>query len=217
MFSYQSAWPFLPCRVILIVPLFTHQTSGDVGTEKKKIDDFLIEDPWMETLRELSNASSANAVSCSPFPVFLVFLLLSIAVLLVFLFLSSYHLPLKILPQHPPCSYSSSSPTPPPSFILSFLSSSVISPSSIIGALQRGLCFLRGFLRARQHNGLLLRSQQVHSQTHARSLSRYWNEHLPFVLLKPEILTNAVRIAIARYSISRTLQNQSRMMGIDLF
>merc|ERR1712042_204624 len=39
------------------------ETSGDLGTEKKKIDDFLIEDPWMETLRELSNASSANALS----------------------------------------------------------------------------------------------------------------------------------------------------------
>jgi len=39
------------------------QLNGDVSMEGKKIGDFFEEDPWMESLRELSNASSLNALS----------------------------------------------------------------------------------------------------------------------------------------------------------
>lgn len=39
------------------------QLNGDISMEKKKIGDFFEEDPWMESLRELSNAPPLNTLS----------------------------------------------------------------------------------------------------------------------------------------------------------
>ena len=49
--------------IIRCLPRVPLQLSDNSAAEKKKIEDFLVEDPWMESLKELSNACTVDQVS----------------------------------------------------------------------------------------------------------------------------------------------------------